>query len=215
VRLDDISAANSAGSDGYSTNGAPSSNGAATAAATLKLHTSGNGSSNGRGKHAGNGVLGTIDGSQDAVAAGHLELAAVTGAAAVGRAANGAAPTVAPRATSGSSSGNGRGGAFRAHRDSLLNTIDEDQMAAAAGHLELAAVTGAAATAAAAGEAVEGAVAAAGAAAAGEAAARGAAGRSAAGTPYRSPGGRWAKFKAYSVWQVGKRGACTAATQDA
>ncbi|KIZ00621.1 Uncharacterized protein MNEG_7339 [Monoraphidium neglectum] len=61
-----------------------------------------------------------------------------------------------------------------AARDKLLNTIDEDQNMEAAGKLELAAVTESAA---------------------------GSGQRTAAGTPYKNPGGRWSKFKTYSVWQ--------------
>lgn len=54
----------------------------------------------------------------------------------------------------------------------LLNTIDEEQNAEAAGQLELAAAT-----------------------------ARERKDRTAAGTPYKAPGGSWSKFKTYSVWQ--------------
>lgn len=55
----------------------------------------------------------------------------------------------------------------------LMNTIDEEQNAEAAGQLELAAAT-----------------------------ARERKDRTAAGTPYKAPGGNWSKFKTYSVWQV-------------
>jgi hypothetical protein len=59
-----------------------------------------------------------------------------------------------------------------AERIRMMNTIDEEQNAEAAGQLELAAATG------------------------------GRKQRSAAGTPYKAPGGNWSKFKTYSVWQV-------------
>jgi hypothetical protein len=63
-----------------------------------------------------------------------------------------------------------------AERIRMLNTIDEEQNAEAAGQLELAAATG------------------------------GRKQRTAAGTPYKAPGGNWSKFKTYSVWQVRLRG---------
>ncbi|KAI8469667.1 MAG: ABC1 family-domain-containing protein [Monoraphidium minutum] len=99
-----------------------------------------------------------------AVGAAAIAAAAANGAAA--GAANGRAPS------NGAAAANGA-----AKRDRVLNTIDEDQNAVAAGKLELAAVTD------------------------GEPGATGSGGRSAAGTPYKNPGGRWSKFKTYSVWQ--------------
>jgi hypothetical protein len=77
-----------------------------------------------------------------------------------------------------SSNGNGKPAAAaaavsEAERMRLLNTIDEEQNAEAAGQLELAAATASARKA-----------------------------RSAAGTPYKAPGGSWSKFKSYSTWQV-------------
>lgn len=63
--------------------------------------------------------------------------------------------------------------ATQTERMRLLNTIDEEQNAEAAGQLELAAAT-----------------------------AKERKARSAAGTPYKAPGGTWSKFKTYSVWQV-------------
>jgi len=101
-------------------------------------------------------------------------------------ASNGAAAAstiLATAAANGKVSLNGGGGGAAAakqqpeDKDRVLNTIDEEQNAAAAGKLELAAVTE------------------------GEGAGGGSA-RTAAGTPYRSPGGRWSKFKSYGVWQV-------------
>jgi hypothetical protein len=94
-------------------------------------------------------------------------------------AATAAAAAAAPAAAAAMAISNGNGkaaaaAASEAERMRLLNTIDEEQNAEAAGQLELAAAT-----------------------------AKQRKDRTAAGTPYKAPGGNWSKFKTYSVWQVG------------
>lgn len=95
-------------------------------------------------------------------------------------AATAAAAAAAPSAAAALASSNGAVKAAtaaptpEADRVRLLNTIDEEQNAEAAGQLELAAAT-----------------------------AYQRKDRTAAGTPYKAPGGNWSKFKTYSVWQVG------------
>lgn len=125
----------------------------------------------------GNGANGNGNGNGAA--------AVLNGAATVIGSSNGAA------LLSGSNgNGNGRSssgnGASTSSKARMLNTIDEEQNAPAAGHLEMAAATGPAAAASTSGKAD---------------APR--AKLTAAGTPYKNPGGRWSKFKSYSVFQVG------------
>ncbi len=79
----------------------------------------------------------------------------------------------------------------------LMNTIDEEQNAEAAGQLELAAATAGASSSRASGSASSS-----------GSGASSSTKRSAAGTPYRNPGGRWSKFKSYSVFQVGLAYGC-------
>lgn len=113
-------------------------------------------SSNGNGNGNGNGAS-----SSNGTAAMAAAATAVTAAAVVS--------TAAVAAAASSATGNSK----EATHIRMLNTIDEEQNAEAAGQLELAAATK-----------------------------KQRAERSAAGTPYKAPGGSWSKFKTYSVWQV-------------
>ncbi|WIA38180.1 hypothetical protein OEZ86_001530 [Tetradesmus obliquus] len=86
---------------------------------------------------------------------------------AVAAAATAAAAVAAPAAAAAAAAKQQQ----EAERIRMMNTIDEEQNAEAAGQLELAAATS------------------------------GRKQRTAAGTPYKAPGGNWSKFKTYSVWQ--------------
>lgn len=128
--------------------------------------TNGNGNGNGNGKSNGNGSNGNGVSSN-----GSLKVV-------MPAAATAAAAAAAPAAAAAIASTNGKAAAAAAaasesERMRLLNTIDEEQNAEAAGQLELAAATAYQRKA-----------------------------RTAAGTPYKAPGGGWSKFKTYSVWQV-------------
>lgn len=106
---------------------------------------------------------------------GTSNLKVIVPAAAATAAATAAAAAAAPSAAAAMSNGKAAAAAAaETERMRLLNTIDEEQNAEAAGQLELAAAT-----------------------------AKQRKDRTAAGTPYKAPGGNWSKFKTYSVWQVG------------
>jgi hypothetical protein len=128
-----------------------------------------NGYGNGNGNGNGNGAK-----TNGASSNGTSTLKVIVPAAATAAAAAAAPAAAAAMATS---NGNGKAAAAatsEAERMRLMNTIDEEQNAEAAGQLELAAAT-----------------------------ANQRKDRTAAGTPYKAPGGNWSKFKTYSVWQVG------------
>lgn len=133
---------------------ATNGNGAAAAASS-------NGNGNSGSKSNGNGSNGN--------GAGSSNLKVILPAAATAAAAA-AAPSAAAALSNGKATA---AAASEAERMRLMNTIDEEQNAEAAGQLELAAAT-----------------------------ARERKDRTAAGTPYKAPGGNWSKFKTYSVWQV-------------
>lgn len=127
-----------------------------------------NGNGNGHGNRSGAKTNG-------ASSNGTSNLKVIVPAAAATAAATAAAAAAAPSAAAALSNGKAAAAAAETERMRLLNTIDEEQNAEAAGQLELAAAT-----------------------------AQQRKDRTAAGTPYKAPGGNWSKFKTYSVWQVGK-----------
>jgi hypothetical protein len=182
--------------NGNGASAAPDSNGVAVQYVAVQLNgaasSNGNGNGNGHATSNGNGAaaasLNVIEEPVPALAAaaslnGNGKPAAVAAADTVVASVDVSSKPAA--AAAASLNGNGKPAAAvvaavavaaPAARDKLLNTIDEDQNMEAAGKLELAAVTESAA---------------------------GSGQRTAAGTPYKNPGGRWSKFKTYSVWQVG------------
>lgn len=126
------------------------------------IATNGNGNSSSNGRHAAAQLNGNGNGNGNGKAVAVQPSASSTAPTATTAAHTAAtAAPVAPAAPA---------------TPRLLNTIDEEQDAQAAGQLELAAAT------------------------AGSESNR--TKRSAAGTPYKVPGGSWSKFKTYSVWQV-------------
>jgi len=141
------------GSNGYG-------NGSVQVVVPAAISTPYGANGNGNGSPIGSNGNGS-SAAATAAAATVVAAAAVTSAAA-------AAATVSSSASS-----------KEAEHMRMLNTIDEEQNAEAAGQLELAAATR-----------------------------RARSERSAAGTPYKAPGGNWSKFKTYSVWQVGCASAC-------
>jgi hypothetical protein len=140
-----------------------------------KLNNSngGNGSSNSAGNTSTIQVVvptATTNGSKGS--GNSLDTSNGTAAMAAAATAVTAAAVVSTAAVAAAASSD-NGASKEASRIRMLNTIDEEQNAEAAGQLELAAATRK--------ERAE---------------------RSAAGTPYKAPGGSWSKFKTYSVWQV-------------
>jgi predicted unusual protein kinase regulating ubiquinone biosynthesis (AarF/ABC1/UbiB family) len=163
--------AESSNGNGRAASGAAAST-SASVATTIKLPTAANGNGNGNGNGAyANGAAYANGSSLNGNGSSSSGLNGNGAGAASAEQQQLAAIAAAVAATNGSSNGNGNGAGKRAADDRALNTIDEEQNAAAAGKVELAA-------------AVSG---------SGE--------RTAAGTPYSSPGGRWSKFKTYSVFQ--------------
>jgi hypothetical protein len=134
---------------------------------TVNGNGNGNGYANGNGNGNGNGASSSN---------GTSNLKVVMPAAATAAAAAAAPAAAAALAATANGSSNGKTAAAtvtESERIRLLNTIDEEQNAEAAGQLELAAAT----------------------------AQYERKDRTAAGTPYKAPGGNWSKFKTYSVWQ--------------